>query len=177
VNAIEGRKTLKVLWFRRNEVPANAGFENIYWPSIVGTYSLRWPHEDPNWVSGKDTTIVLASNDGSGPLPSLEAKGSIYRQNELGSPRATIPNEEHAVMIGGQAYAIRDDLNILTGSNYSSDPYVLVAYPDEANRPRMRAPGASCGRTRTTRSSSRSSRGASSSRPCRCHCCRYRGRA
>lgn len=138
VNAIPGRKQLKVLWFRRNEVPPNAGFENIYWPSIVGTYTLRWPHEDPNWRAGRDTAIVLASNDGTGPLPSLEAKGSIYVQNNSALPGYN-PNEEHALMIGGQAYAIRDDLNLLSASNYSSDPYVLISYPDETSRPNMRA--------------------------------------
>ena len=53
------------------------------------------------------------------------------------------PNEEHAI-IGGQVYALRNDLNITTDSNgnkitnvknltdytYSSEPYVLLAYKD-----------------------------------------------
>ncbi len=137
VNAIEGRNQLKVFWFRRNQFPPNRGFEAIYWPSVVGTYEIRWPHEDPQWRSGRDTTVVLASNDGSGGLGSLEAKGSIYYQNDDALPGYN-PNEEHAVMIGGQAYALRDDLNDLTTAGYSSEPYILLSYRDENDRPRMR---------------------------------------
>ncbi len=135
VNAIPTRNQLKVYWFRRNRFPANQGFEGIYWPSIVGTYTLRWPHEDPNWVPDR---IVLASNDGSGGLESLQAKGAIYVQNEPTWPGYN-PNEEHALMAGGQAYALRDDLNVLASTGYSSEPYVLLGYLDGSGRPAMRA--------------------------------------
>ena len=84
--------------------------------------------------------IALASNDGSGPLNSLQAEGTIYYQNDPGLPGYN-PNEEHAIMAGGQAFALRDDLNIITNSNgeYSSDPFVLVDYTASDGRPAMRA--------------------------------------
>jgi hypothetical protein len=72
--------------------------------------------------------IVLASNKGSGPLTSLQANGRIYFQNDAGLPGYN-PNEEHALMQGGQAFALRDDLNIITTTGpapYSSHPYVLL---------------------------------------------------
>jgi hypothetical protein len=132
------RNRLRVQWFRRNEVPPNAGFEHTYWPCILADYAVGWPHEEARWKASRDTVIVLASNDGSGPLPSLEAKGSIYFQNDPNLPGYN-PNEEHALMIGGQAYALRDDLNLVSGPNYSSEPYVLVSYLDETSRPRVHA--------------------------------------
>lgn len=144
VNAIPGTNQLDVLWFRqsaedeyRNE--AN-GFLPTYWPSVLANYTITWP-TDPS-------EIVLASNVGSGPLDSLQAAGSIYVQND---PEATgyNPNEEHAVLLGGIVYALRDDLNIsreitpaiLSGSDttYSSEPYVLLDYEDEDGRPAIRA--------------------------------------
>ena len=85
---------------------------------MIGTYTIEWP------TSTRE--IVLASNDGSGALSSLEAKGSIYVQNDSSKPGYN-PNEEHALMLAGQAYALRDDLNITSGSEYSSHPYVLLA--------------------------------------------------
>ena len=80
---------------------------------------------------------MLASNDGSGALESLEALGSIYYQNDATQPGYN-PNEEHALMQGGQAYALRDDLNLTDAANYSSSPYVLLEYTDNDGRPSMR---------------------------------------
>src|SRR5262249_18531620 len=50
------------------------------------------------------------------------------------------PNEEHALMQGGQAFALRDDLNITSNTNgeYSSHPFVLVAYTEADGRPAIR---------------------------------------
>ena len=116
VNAIPGTSLLEVWWFRQNATsvvknPGN-GFEPIYWPAVIGRYSLAWP-------DAKATQIVMASNAGSGPLESLQAKGTIYTQNDPSSAGYN-PNEEHALMIAGQAYALRDDLNVTTGTNFSS---------------------------------------------------------
>lgn len=129
VNAIPGDDLLEVWWFRSNEPDLEAGFERIYWPSVIGRYTLTWP------VSPEE--IVLASLDGSGALPSLQAAGSVYVQND---PQAHgyNPNEEHALMIGGQVYALRDDLNLTDpGPDYSSDPFVLLDYEEADGRPAM----------------------------------------
>ncbi len=135
VNAIPGANLLEVWWFRRNATntiknPLN-GFDPIYWPSVIGRYNLAWPDSTAQ-------QIVLAANAGSGGLPSLQAKGSIYTQNDPAQVGYN-PNEEHALMIGGQAYALRDDLNVTGGSGFSSMPYVLLDYIEQDGRPAMRA--------------------------------------
>lgn len=81
--------------------------------------------------------IVLASRQGTGALPSAVAGGSIYRQANPLLPGYN-PNEEHALMIGSTAYALRDDLNIVSGTSFSSLPRVLIQYtnPDD-HRPAM----------------------------------------
>jgi hypothetical protein len=128
VNAIPGRDTLDVWWFRKDNLDGSLGFQASYWPSVIGHYKLQWP-------SNADE-IILASNNGSGPLDSLQANGSIYRQNDPTLPGYN-PNEEHALMLGGQVYALRDDLNITNGPNYSSAPYVLLDYHAADGRPAM----------------------------------------
>jgi hypothetical protein len=82
--------------------------------------------------------IVLASNDGTGPLSNVEAKGAIYVQNDSSLPGYN-PNEEHALMQGGQGYALRDDLNRTGASNFSSEPYVLIEYTAADGRLAMSA--------------------------------------
>ena len=87
--------------------------------------------------------IILASNQGSGPLPSYVADGFIYNQpnpNTVGYN----PNEEHALLLDGRAYALRDDLNVVTGNFTSSEPRytsqrrVLIQYTDPTDlRPAM----------------------------------------
>jgi hypothetical protein len=134
VNSIPGANTLEVWWFRRNATnqvknPVN-GFDPIYWPSVIGRYSLAWP-------DGTASQIVMAGNAGSGGLESLQAKGTIYTQNDPASAGYN-PNEEHALMIGGQAYALRDDLNVTSGAGFSSMPYVLLDYMESDGRPAMR---------------------------------------
>lgn len=137
VNAIPDANTLEVWWFRTNSNSSglNAGenakgFETIYWPSVIGHYTLQWPEEPGE--------IVLASLQGSGTLSSLEAAGTIYHQNDPDQPGYN-PNEEHAIMSGGAAFALRDDLNVTTGANYSSHPFVLVSYTADDGRPAMSA--------------------------------------
>ncbi|MHC1762727.1 MAG: hypothetical protein AB9869_00265 [Verrucomicrobiia bacterium] len=133
VNSLPGRETLEVWWFRDNKggtVGANAGdksrgFDTVFWPSVIGRYAIGWPADG--------SKIVLASNDGSGTLSSREASGKIYYQNDV-TKAGFNPNEEHALMQGGEAYALRDDLNIPG----SSQPYVLLEYTADDGRPAMR---------------------------------------
>ncbi len=131
VNVIPGSDRLEVWWFRKNQVDVSQGFKNSYWPAVIGRYALQWP--------AAPSEIVLASDDGSGPLVSMQARGSIYYQNDKSLPGYN-PNEEHALVQGGQAFALRDDLNITTNTNgeYSSHPFVLLAYTEADNRPAIR---------------------------------------
>ncbi len=128
VNAIPGANQLEVMWFRQSTVDQSKGFQPVYWPAVVGQYTIEWP------VNPRE--IVLASNDGTGGLQSLEAKGSIYYENVRKKPGFN-PNEEHALMLGGQGYALRDDLNVTTDEGYTSEPYVLIDYEEEDARPAM----------------------------------------
>ena len=133
INAIPGANTLEVWWFRTNRASAglNAGntvkgFVPIYWPAVVGRYTIQWP--------ALPQEIVLASKLGSGTLDPLVAAGSIYYQNNRSLPGYN-PNEEHAVMVGGTAYATRDDLNLTNANNFSSLPFVLVEFQAADGRP------------------------------------------
>jgi len=130
VNSIPGFNTLEVWWFRGNGADLSKGFQTVHWPSIVGRYTVEWPTHPRE--------IVLASNRGSGPLNSLEAKGGIYYQNDRALPGFN-PNEEHAMMQGGQAWALRDDLNVIDGGEFTSLPYVLLQYIAPDGRPAISA--------------------------------------
>ncbi|MCX7867398.1 MAG: hypothetical protein N2438_09770, partial [Limisphaera sp.] len=131
VNAAPGNDRLEVWWFRAtglSQAQLAQGFKPVYWPAVLGRYTLQWPPEARE--------IVLASNDGSGPLSSLEARGQIYVQNDRRLPGFN-PNEEHALMQGGQVWALRDDLNLTNATDYSSEPYVLLDYVAADGRPAM----------------------------------------
>ncbi len=130
VNAVPGKDHLEVWWFRKDQVNVDQGFDFSYWPAVIGHYTLQWP--------AAPAEIVLASNDGSGPLVSLQANGSIYYQNERSLPGYN-PNEEHALVQGGQAFALRDDLNVTAGDGFTSLPYVLLSYTESDGRPAIRA--------------------------------------
>lgn len=139
VNAIPGENSLQVWWFRSNEADPAMGFQPVYWPSVIGRYTIQWPTNAPQ--------IVLANNAGTGPLSGPAASGQIYYQNDPAQPGYN-PNEEHAVMLGGQAYALRTDLNQTAATNsalpfggYSSAPFVLLGYTDGDGRPSMRVYG------------------------------------
>lgn len=123
VNALSGKDRLEVWWFRKSRPPGSL-IQPTYWPSVVRTYRLRWPASPPE--------IVLASNAGSDALPSRQASGTIYYQNDPSLPGYN-PNEEHALMLNGRAWALRDDLNLPT----SSAPYVLLSWRDADSRPSM----------------------------------------
>jgi hypothetical protein len=128
INAIPGNNVLEVLWFRTDAPPAAYGFKKIYWPSVIGYYTTAYDENAPR--------IILASNAGSRPLGGLQAAGHIYFQNDSTLPGYN-PNEEHALMQGGSAWALRDDLNITSGPNYSSEPFVLLEYADTDGLPSM----------------------------------------
>jgi hypothetical protein len=129
INAIPTKNVLDVWWFRPDNADGSKGFLKAYWPSVVGHYTLQWPPGTKE--------IILASNAGSQPpLDSLQALGHIYSQNDPTLPGYN-PNEEHALMLAGQAYALRDDLNVTNVSGYSSDPFVLIDYTDSDGRPNM----------------------------------------
>ncbi len=136
VNVIPGRNQLEVWWFRTNTASAgpNAGnnllgFGTVYWPSAIGRYTLQWP--------ANPREIVLASKLGGTGLTPAEMLGTIYSQNDPALDGYN-PNEEHAIMSGGTPFATRDDLNITTPTDdFSSEPYVLLDYPDPDGRPAM----------------------------------------
>lgn len=131
VNAIPGNNKMEVWWFRPNSADLTAGFLGTQWPEVIGDYTVEWPVSTAS-------EIVLASNDGSGGLGSLEATGTIYAQNDPNLPGYN-PNEEHALLIGGQVFALRDDLNVTQGANFSSEPYVLLDHTAADGRPALRA--------------------------------------
>jgi len=128
VNALaSGQSKFEVLWFRPNAMSGALGFGQSYWPSALGYYTLAYPNSK---------TIVMASNKGSagnGAISNYERLGRIYRQTDPTQPGYN-PNEEHAMMSAGTAYALRDDLNATNGttlnSTFTSLPYVLVEYTD-----------------------------------------------
>lgn len=126
VNAVPGNDTLRIRWFR--EIQAPAGFSSFHVPSKIGTYTLRYPLNPAK--------IVIASNLGSGDLTASEAAGALYFQNNPALPGYN-PNEEHALVIAGRAYALRDDLNLTgaTANSYSSEPFVIISYTALDGRP------------------------------------------
>jgi len=135
VNAIPGANHLEVWWFRTNTASAgpNAGnnllgFRSVHWPSVIGHYTSQWPPSPRE--------IVLASLRGGSEIEAIEGLGTIYAQNDP-TLDGFNPNEEHALISGGIPYATRDDLNIVSGPNYSSHPFVLVHYVKSDLRPAM----------------------------------------
>jgi hypothetical protein len=131
VNAIPGSNTLVVLWFRSDNANAALGFQSSYWPAVIGQYHLQWPANAPEIIMAR-----MGDNAGSGDLTGLQAQGSIYRQPDPALPGYN-PNEEHALMLAGKAYALRDDLNITNLTGYTSDPFVLISYTGTDGRPAM----------------------------------------
>lgn len=131
VNALPGNaNTLTVWWFKKVSAPSSE-FRDFYTPSKVGRYSVAYREDD--------LRIVMASNSGTGDLSTAQNAGSIYVQNDSTRPGYN-PNEEHALLLGGRAYALRDDLNIITPTGFTSQPRVLLQYTDPTdNRPSMAA--------------------------------------
>ncbi|HOW96705.1 MAG TPA: LamG domain-containing protein [Kiritimatiellia bacterium] len=99
----------------------------VYYPSLAVHYHATWPTNAPQ--------IVIAGGRGSGD--DVLSAPSIYYQNDGALPGYN-PNEEHALVLGGKAYALRDDLN----RTNSSQPFVLVDGLDpQTARPTMRTYG------------------------------------
>ncbi len=135
INVIPGANQLEVWWFRTNTASAgpNAGnnllgFSSVFWPSVIGHYTIEWPTNPRE--------IVLASRLGGVDITTIEGLGTIYAQNDPELDGYN-PNEEHAIMSAGIPYATRDDLNITSGSDFSSLPYVLIHYTAADLRPAM----------------------------------------
>jgi hypothetical protein len=115
VNALSGRNQLTVWWFKVVS-PPSAKFAPFFLPSKVGRYTAVYPTGKPQ--------IVIASGIGTGDLGPSQQEGSVYYQNDATQPGFN-PNEEHALLLGKSAYALRDDLNNATTT---SQPFVLLAY-------------------------------------------------
>lgn len=128
----DGSTHLEIWWFQRIAAPSSE-FSDFYTPAKVGRYTVSYRNDNP--------TIVLASNLGTGDLPTDQVGGSIYVQNDSSQPGYN-PNEEHALMLSGRAYALRDDLNITSGEGFTSLPRVLIQYTNSTdNRPAVAAYG------------------------------------
>ncbi len=125
VNARPDDDTLEIWWYKKSNPPAGVTLKANYWPVSVQKYHLKWPENGDK--------IVMASNEGTGDLPSYQATGTLYVQNNNTLPGFN-PNDEHALMISGRAYALRDDLATPT----TSEPFVLMRYNDLDSRPSMR---------------------------------------
>lgn len=124
VNALAGENVLKVWWFKEVRAPGNS-FSSFHLPSRIGRYTVKYPHAAPQ--------IVIASGIGTGDLSPAQQAGSIYVQNDPAEAGFN-PNEEHALLLGSRAYALRVDLNKST----SSQAYVLLSYHSAVDqRPAM----------------------------------------
>ena len=121
VNALSGRNQLTVWWFKE-VTPPSAKFAPFFLPSKVGRYTVVYPTGKPQ--------IVIASGIGTGDLGPSQQAGSVYYQNDVSQPGFN-PNEEHALLLGKSAYALRDDLNIATTT---SQPFVLLAYTSPSDK-------------------------------------------
>jgi hypothetical protein len=134
VNALPTDKVLTVRWYKKIPAPTASSFKDLYVPGKVGRYTVSYP--------SAPSQIVIAQGVGTGDLSGEEGAGTVYVQNDYTQPGYN-PNEEHAFMMSGtpsRAYALRDDLNIQSGTSYTSQPYILVAYTSATDeRPAMRA--------------------------------------
>lgn len=115
------RFDLKVWWFKKVE-PPSAKFAPFYLPAQVGRYQVEYPMYKPQ--------IVIASGNGTGDLGPSQQAGGVYYQNDATKPGYN-PNEEHALLLGKRAYALRDDLN---DPATTSRPFVLLAYTHPTDR-------------------------------------------
>ena len=115
---------LEVWWANQSQQP---DMPAVYYPSRVVRYLSEWPANAPQIViasglgsSGDQLQPQTLQFDGQ-----LDATASLYYQNDPTLPGYN-PNEEHALILGGVAYALRNDLN----TSNSSAPFVLVDYLD-----------------------------------------------
>lgn len=132
VNALASDDTLTVWWFKR-VVPPSSKYQAFFVPAVAARYDVSYP--------ATPQELVIASGKGveNPGLTTIQSEGSIYFENDPAAIGYN-PNEEHALMLAGNAYALRDDLNQAT----SSEPFVLIQYNEPAAggvpaRPAMRA--------------------------------------
>lgn len=125
VNARAGDNTLEVWWYKQTTPPAGSTIKANYVPVIVKRYSIQWPTNA--------SKIIMAANAGTGDLPTAQAAGGIYVQND-DKVDGFNPNDEHALMLSGRAYALRDDL----ATAQTSPPFVLISYTHSDGRPAIR---------------------------------------
>lgn len=130
VNAIPDQNNLTVWWMKKVPAPTDK-FQPFYVPAVAARYAVLYP------TNSQDLVIASGRGIENPGLTPAQAAGSIYVQNDP-TLVGYNPNEEHALMQSGNAYALRDDLNITDGSSYTSQPYVLIAFTDLRNRPAMR---------------------------------------
>ncbi len=129
VNALPGDATKLEIWWFQKISPPSSEFSAFYTAAKVGRYTVSYRTDSPS--------IVLASNLGTGDLSGAQTAGFVYVQNDPALIGYN-PNEEHALMLSGRAYALRDDLNVTTGAGFSSLPRVLIQYTDSNDsRPAM----------------------------------------
>lgn len=129
VNALSTDNLLTVRWFRKVPAPT-ADFQDFYVPGKLGRYTVSYPAPAAGDAAAH---ITIAGGVGTDDLAEPERSGAIYYQNDSAQPGFN-PNEEHALMLGGRAYALRDDLNTAT----TSQAFVLVAYTAADDRPAMK---------------------------------------
>lgn len=117
---------LEVWWYKASQPPSgSSNLKPNYYPARTMVYQLAWPRDAEK--------IILASNKGSGPLVAPQATGRIYFEN-TDTNIGFNPNDEHALLLGDSAWAIRDDL----GTAKTSRPFVLLRYTAADARPAMR---------------------------------------
>ncbi len=95
-----------------------------------GTAPFRLTKEGPPQIIAPDYGV---SPDG---FSLVGAAPEVYVENDP-MAHGYNPNEEHALVIQDNVYALRADLNVTNLADYTSDPYVLVAYTDPDGTPDM----------------------------------------
>ena len=129
---------LTVFWYKK-VTPADSKISPFYVPAIAARYRVSYPTVTN--LSTDPQLLIIASGLGMGreiPLTSVQKSGSIYSQPDPAAIGYN-PNEEHALLVDGNVYALRDDLNLPS----SSQPFVLLRYTEPASgatpaRPAMR---------------------------------------
>jgi hypothetical protein len=64
------------------------------------------------------------------------ATPELYRQDDPTAPGYN-PNEEHALVLGEEVFALRNNYNVTNGAIYTSEPYVLLDTTDTEGGKRM----------------------------------------
>ena len=125
VNALPSDHQLTVWWFKK-VVPPIPSIAPFYLPAIAARYVVSFP-------TGAQQIVIASGKGIENPgLTADQQAGSIYVQNDP-TKIGYNPNEEHALMVSGNAYALRDDLN---NAASTSQPFALLAYT-AGGRPAM----------------------------------------